>query len=289
MEEIVNFFKVTLTEFGMKVAGALLVLIVGRAVIKKLCSLLDKGVLKKQPDPMIRSFAGSCVKITCYVILVIISASIVGIQMTSLIAVLSAATLAVGMALQGSLSNFAGGFLILLLRPFDIGDYIKVGSHEGSVDSIHIFYTMINTIDNKQIILPNGTLSNNTIINYTKNGKRRVDLDIGISYNEDFKRVINILWEVVGEEERVLKDEDNAIRVKDFGASSVNLTYRVWCNTADYWDVYFNSFESIKKKFDAEGIEIPFNQMDLHIKGLSDQMVKEKQKLMPEGLKKDYA
>lgn len=270
MEKILEFLTVNLTQFGIKAAGAMAVFIIGKFLIGKLIGFIDKVILQKQSDPMIHSFANSCIKIVSYIILFIMTASILGIHMTSLIAILSAATLAIGMALQGSLSNFAGGFLILILRPFEIGDYIKVGEFEGGVDSIHIFYTMINTVDNKKIILPNGALANNTITNYTKNGIRRVDLDIGISYSEDFKRVVGLLKEIMATHPKVLKDLDNTVRVKEFAASSVNLTYRAWCRSEDYWDVYFDSMEMIKKRFDSEEVEIPFSQLDLHIKNTND-------------------
>lgn len=270
MEKILEFLTVNLTQFGGKAAGALAVFIIGKFLIGKLIGFIDKVILQKQSDPMIHSFANSCIKIVSYIILSIMTASILGIHMTSLIAILSAATLAIGMALQGSLSNFAGGFLILILRPFEMEDYIKVGEFEGSVDSIHIFYTMINTVDNKKIILPNGALANNTIINYTKNGIRRVDLDIGISYSEDFKRVVALLEEIMAAHPKVLKNLDNTVRIKEFAASSVNLTYRAWCSSDDYWDLYFDSMEIIKRRFDLEEVEIPFSQLDLHIKNTTD-------------------
>ena len=266
MEKFINNLTVNATNFGMKILGAILVFIIGRYLLNRLCVFIDTKFLKKQSDPMIRSFVNSGVQIMSFSLLAIIVASIAGIKMISLIAILSAATLAIGMALQGSLSNFAGGFLILTLRPFNLGDYIKVNNYEGTVDSIHIFYTTMNTIDNKKEIIPNGIISNSCITNYTKNGKRRVDIELGISYDEDFRRVISLLKEVMNSSKTILPSNENAIRVKEFADSSVNLTYRAWCKTEDYWDTYFDSMEAIKEILDREKIEIPFPQLDLHMK-----------------------
>jgi small conductance mechanosensitive channel len=250
----------------MKLLGAILIFIIGKFIINNILSLVHRILYKKKVDPMVHTFAISCLRALSYVILIIITASVVGIQMTSLVAVLGAATFAVGLALQGSLSNFAGGVLILIFKPFEIGNYIEAAGYAGTVDGIQIFYTILNTPDNKRIIIPNGELSNNSLINYSKNDKRRVDINFGIAYGAEFKKAIDILRGIAQSHEKVLKDDPINIRVKELGDSSVNITYRVWCKTADYWDVYFDSIERAKEAFDKENIEIPFPQMDVHFK-----------------------
>ncbi|WP_319371850.1 mechanosensitive ion channel domain-containing protein [uncultured Ilyobacter sp.] len=264
MENMKNFITSNFTELFMKLLGAVVIFIIGKFIINNVMVLVHKALYKRKTDPMVHSFAVSCLRSLSYVILIIITASVVGIQMTSLVAILGAATFAVGLALQGSLSNFAGGVLILIFKPFEIGHYIEAAGHSGTVEGIQIFYTVLNTPDNKKIIIPNGELSNKSLINYSKNSKRRVDINFGISYGNDFKKAILILKEIAESHEKVLKDDPITIRVKELGGSSVNITYRVWCKTADYWNVYFDSIENAKEIFDREKIEIPFPQMDVH-------------------------
>jgi len=266
MEDFLNNLATYATNFGLKLLEAVIIFTIGKFLLNRLCVFIDTKVLKKQSDPMVHSFVNSAVRIVSFTILTLIIGSILGMKMTSLIAILSAATLAIGMALQGSLANFAGGFLILTLRPFNLGDYIKVNGCEGTVDSIHIFYTTLNTIDNKKEIIPNGIISNTSITNYTRNGRRRVDIDLGISYDQDFRVVIKLLKDVMKSNKNILQNEENVIRVKEFADSSVNLTYRAWCKTEDYWNTYFDSMEAIKEILDRENIEIPFPQMDIHMK-----------------------
>ncbi|ADO84286.1 mechanosensitive ion channel family protein [Ilyobacter polytropus] len=264
MENMKLFITSNFADLFMKLLGAIVIFIIGKFVINNIMALVHKAMYKRKTDPMVHSFAVSCLRSLSYVILVIITASVVGIQMTSLVAILGAATFAVGLALQGSLSNFAGGVLILIFKPFEIGHYIEAAGHSGTVEGIQIFYTVLNTPDNKKIIIPNGELSNNSLINYSKNDKRRVDIDFGISYGDDFKKAISFLNEIAHSHEKVLKDDPITIRVKELGDSSVNITYRVWCRTADYWTVYFDSIEKAKEIFDREKIEIPFPQMDVN-------------------------
>lgn len=264
MENTMLFVTSNFTNFLMKLIGAIIIFIIGKFIIKNILSLVHRILYKKKIDPMVHSFAVSCLRALAYVILVIITASVVGIQMTSLVAVLGAATFAVGLALQGSLSNFAGGVLILIFKPFEIGHFIEAAGYTGTVEGIQIFYTILNTPDNKRIIIPNGELSNNSMVNYSKNDKRRVDIDFGIGYGCDFKKAIDILKEIAESHEKIIKEVPIQIRVKELADSSVNITYRVWCKTSDYWDVYFDSMEKAKEVFDRENIEIPFPQMDVH-------------------------
>lgn len=264
MEGIFDLISVNFVSFGAKVLLALVVFFIGKIVIGKIVHGIDRAFEKKALDPMIRTFAHSCINALCYVILFIATISVLGIEMTSLVAILGAATLAIGLALQGSLANFAGGFLIVLFKPFEVGDFVEAGGHTGTVDAVQIFYTVINTVDNRKIIIPNGQLSNNSIVNYTRNNKRRVDIDFGIGYGNDYKKAIDLLKGIANSQDKVLKDPGIQIRLKEFGDSSVNITYRVWAETANYWDVYFDSMEMAKDIFDKEGIEIPYPQLDVH-------------------------
>ena len=264
MDGIMSYISVYFIGFASKVVLAIVVFLIGRAAIKRVVGSVDKALDKKKVDPMIHSFSHSCLNALCYVILFIITISLLGVQMTSLVAILGAATLAIGLALQGSLANFAGGFLIVLFKPFEVGDFVEAAGHTGTVDAVQIFYTVINTVDNRKIIVPNGELSNNSIINYTRNNVRRVDIDFGISYGNDYKKAIDLLNGIAHSQEKILKDPGIQIRLKEFADSSVNITYRVWVKTADYWDVYFDSMEMAKDIFDREGIEIPFPQLDVH-------------------------
>jgi len=266
MEGIINFISLNFIGFASKVLLAFVVFSIGKLIIKKLVECVDKILDKKGVDPMIHTFSHSCISALCYIILFIATISIMGIEMTSLVAILGAATLAIGLALQGSLSNFAGGFLIVLFKPFEVGDFVEAAGYTGSIEAVQIFYTVLTTVDNRRIIIPNGNLSNNSIVNYTRNDKRRVDIDFGIGYGNDYKKAIDLLKEIADSQEKVLKEPGIQIRLKEFGDSSVNITYRVWAKTSDYWDVYFDSMEKAKDVFDREGIEIPYPQMDVHFK-----------------------
>ncbi len=266
MDGIMAYISVNFIGFATKVLLAIVVFLVGRAVIKRVVAEVDKALDRKKVDPMIHSFSHSCLNALFYVILFIVTISILGVQMTSLVAILGAATLAVGLALQGSLANFAGGFLIVLFKPFEVGDFVEAAGYTGSVAAVQIFYTVINTVDNRRIIIPNGELSNNSIVNYTRNNVRRVDINFGISYGNDYKKAIDLLRGIADSQEKVLREPGVQIRLKEFGDSSVNITYRAWAKTSDYWDVYFDTMEMAKDTFDREGIEIPFPQLDVHFK-----------------------
>lgn len=266
MNELITFISTNFIDFAGKILLALVVFFIGKSVIKRIVALVDKTLTKKKVDPMIHTFSYSCLNALCYLILFIATISILGIQMTSLVAVLGAATLAIGLSLQGSLSNFAGGFLIVLFKPFEVGDFVEAAGYTGTVTAVQIFYTVINTVDNRRIIIPNGNLSNNSVVNYTRNDMRRVDIDFRIGYKDDYKKAIALLSDMANKHEKVLKQPEIQIRLKTLGDSSVVITYRVWSKTEDYWTVYFDSMERAKDIFDAEGISIPYPQMDLHFK-----------------------
>jgi small conductance mechanosensitive channel len=189
----------------------------------------------------------------------------IGVKTTSFVAVLGAAGLALGFALQGSLSNFAGGVMILLFKPFKVGDIIEAQGHRGKVDEIRIFNTIIKTLDNKTIIIPNGEVSGNSIINYTAEPTRRVDMTFGIGYDDDIGKVKSVLKRVIDSDERILEDPAPMIVVSEHGGSSVNFAVRPWVKTEDYWGVYFDMHEKVKLAFDEEGISIPYPQRDIHL------------------------
>ena len=261
-EIAINYFLT----YGPKFLLAVLTLLVGLFIIKIFTKLLAKSMEKSKVDETLRGFIKSVSKVVLQLLLYITVASMIGVQMTSFIAVLGAAGLAVGLALQGSLSNFAGGVLILIFRPFNVGDFIEAQGHSGIVKDIQILYTVIHTLDNKKIVIPNGNLSNNSIVNYSANDKRRVDLLFGVGYESDKKKVKEIIEKIAKNHDKILQNPAPFIRLTEHGASSINFVTRLWCNTQDYWDVYFDMTEQVKIAFDKEGINIPYPQMDVHIK-----------------------
>lgn len=249
-----------------KVLLALLTLFVGHFLIKAVMRSIKKICDKRKFEPTLQTFFLSFTKALLYILLVVSVASMVGIETTSFVAVLGAAGLAVGLALQGSLSNFAGGVLILVFKPFKIGDLIEAQGHLGIVHEIQIFNTILKTLDNKVIIIPNGILANGTITNVTHEDTRRVDMIFSIGYDEDIDKAKQILTDLITADERVLNEPaEPFVKVTELGDSSVNFTVRAWCNTADYWNVYFAMIENVKKTFDREGITIPFPQQDVHL------------------------
>lgn len=251
-------------KYGSKLIGAALVFIIGRWIIKAIMKYVEKWSVNNL-DPTLHSFVKSIVKAILYIMIIITAASTLGVQMSSFVAILGAAGLAVGLALQGSLANFAGGVLILTFRPFNVDDFIEVDGKKGRVDSIQILYTRLISRDNKQIVIPNGNVSNSTVTNYTAMDKRRVDLSFGVGYEADIDQVKKILNDIVKEHEFVLNNPKPVIRVNEHAGSSVNFSVLIWTNSENYWDVYFDMMEDVKKKFDKENINIPYPQMDIHL------------------------
>ena len=251
--------------YGPKLIGAIIVLIIGLWVIKILQKGVRKGLEKRDVDPSLKGFLNSMVGILLKTMLVISVVGIVGVPMTSFIAILGAAGLAVGMALSGTLQNFAGGIMILIFKPFKVGDYIEAQGHEGSVSEIQIFNTILKTPDNKTIIIPNGGLSTGSMTNYSAEPQRRVDFVFGIAYGDDVDKARNVLQRLINADERILKDPEPFIAISELAGSSVNLVVRVWADAANYWDIYFDLKEKVYKTFDKEGLHIPFPQMDVHI------------------------
>ena len=251
--------------YGPKLIGAIIVLIVGIWLIK----LLDKGfqniLNKRKLEPSLKSFLGSLVSITLKTLLVISVLSMVGIEMTSFIAILGAAGLAIGLSLSGSLQNFAGGVMILIFKPFKVRDYIEAQGYAGVVKEIQIFNTILTTPDNKTIIIPNGGLATSSLINYSTEPRRRVDWTFGIGYGDDVNKAREVLNKIFSEDTRVLKDPKPFIAVAELADSSVNLAVRVWVEGKDYWGVFFDTNEKVYNEFTKAGINIPYPQMDVHI------------------------
>ncbi len=251
--------------FGIKIIAAVAILIIGRMVAKILQKLIIKVMDKKNVDKTISSFASSMVFSALYIFVILAALSQVGIQTTSFMAIIGAAGLAIGLALQGSLSNFASGLLIILFRPFKLDDYVEAGGVSGSISKISVFTTDINTVDNKKIIVPNAQIMNGTITNYTAEKTRRVDLTFGVGYEADISKVKDILNKIINEHELILKDPEPFVRLGNLGDSSIDFTVRVWSKTEDYWTVHFDLIESAKEEFDKANISIPYPQMDVHM------------------------
>ena len=253
---------------GKNILICLVILFVGSKLIKWLSKQITKLIAKTQIEPIVSKFLVSLIRCVLYVLLVIIIIGILGIPTTSIIAALSAVGLTIGLALQGSLSNFAGGVLILVFKPFRIGDYIQEDTHgnEGTVSGIDLIYTRIRTLDNKVVIIPNGTLANASLTNYTLLGKRRIDLITGISYDSDIKVAKHVLEGVIAQNEHVLHDEPVDVYVDNLADSQINLGTRCWVNTDDYWPIRWELIEQFKIALDENGIEIPFNQLSVSIK-----------------------
>lgn len=247
---------------------AIIVLIIGMLVSKLVLSLMGKAMDKSKLDLTISSFAKSAVKIVLNVLVIIIVLTILGVPMDSIVAVVATAGVAVGLALQSSLSNLAGGFLILIEKPFKIGSYIKCGGEEGVVEAISILYTRLMTVDNKAVYIPNGTAANSVVLNFSDTGTRRVDHTIAISYTEDLDRAIASINKAIEGNAMILREGDKApfIRLCSQDASSLGITVRLWGKAEDYWSIYFDSLEAIRKQFVKDKIDVPFNQLDVFIK-----------------------
>lgn len=254
-----------LTVYGLRIIAAIIILVLGRWVALGVAKLINRVMIKTNVDATLVSFVHHLVYVGLLVIVVIAALNQLGIQTASFIAVIGAAGLAVGLALQGSLANFAAGVLMLIFRPFKLGDYIEGAGTAGTVEKIEIFTTQLKSPDNRTIIIPNAKLMGENITNYTVKGTRRVDFVFGIGYGDNIDDARNIIKEIIDEDKRVLKDPEPMIVVSELGDSSVNFTVRAWTSTNDYWSFYFDTTEKVKKQFDAKGINIPFPQRDVHI------------------------
>ncbi|EGR1125674.1 small-conductance mechanosensitive channel MscS [Vibrio cholerae] len=254
-----------LIQYGVNVISAILILFIGNLVVKGVAGSVANVLKKKEMDKAVVDFIHGLVRYTLFIIVLIAALSRIGVQTASVVAVIGAAGLAVGLALQGSLSNFAAGVLIVAFRPFKSGDYVEIGGVAGSVDSIQIFQTVLKSPDNKMVVVPNSAVIGGAITNYSRHETRRVDMVIGVSYKSDLQKTKRVLRETLEKDPRILKDPDMTIGVLTLADSSINFVVRPWCKTADYWAVYFDSMQAIKEALDANGIEIPFPQMDVHL------------------------
>lgn len=255
--------------YGPKLALAIITLIIGLWIIGSVVGVTRKGLEKSKTDKTLVPFICSLLSWTLKVLLFISVASMIGIATTSFVAVLGAAGLAIGLALQGSLANFAGGVLILIFKPYGVDDLVEAQGHLGVVKEVQIFNTILLTPNNRRVIIPNGAMSNGSIINYSAEGLLRVDLVIGISYEADVPKAKSVLLNMLEENSRVLKDPAPQVAVSALADSSVNLVVRPWCKSADYWAVYFDATEKAKEVLDANGISIPFPQRDVHIHNIA--------------------
>ena len=268
MEQLDHYWQITLDyaiTYAPKVLLAIIVLLVGLKIISIVVKLAHKAMEKKGTDETLRPFLTSLMSWILKAMLFISVIQMIGVATTSFVAVLGAAGLAVGFALQGTLANFAGGALILLFKPYKVGDLIEAQNHLGVVKEIQIFTTILLNPQNKTIILPNGAVSNGDIMNYTREGKLRVDLTVGISYESDIRKAKDILLDVIKNDENVLKEPEPFVGVSELADSSINLAVRPWATPDNYWNVYFDTLENCKNALDKGGVTIPFPQMDVHL------------------------
>ena len=265
LDDVMNTLSTTGVEFAINLVTAIVIFYVGRLVTRMLVRALGRLLQKQEVDETLQRFTCNLVRIGLLVFVIIAAVSALGIQTASLIAVLGAAGLAIGLALQGSLSNFAAGVLIVLFRPYKVGDWVEAAGTAGSVEEVQILTTVLRTGDNRRVIVPNSQIMNSVITNYSANDTRRVDLVIGVGYTDDLDKVRTTLEELVTADERVLNEPACQIAVSELADSSVNFIVRPWVATSDYWGVFFDLTEAVKKRFDAEGISIPFPQHDVHL------------------------
>jgi small conductance mechanosensitive channel len=252
-------------EYGLKIVGAIVVFIAGRWLVKKITRLVEQTLIKKGVDHTIIPTVKGVVRFGLMMVVIIAIIGLLGIESTGFVAVLGAAGLAIGLALQGSLANIAGGILLLTLKPFKEGDYIEANGVSGSVAQVSIFNTVLKTPDNKTIYLANGALAGSNITNYSEEGNRRLDLVFGIAYSDDFEKAKSILHKIIKDDQRISDEPAPFVRVGNLGASSVDITVRLWVKTPQYWDINFDMIEGVKKAFDSEGVSFPFPQTDVHL------------------------
>ncbi len=264
--DLLDWLVDLITSLGIKVLIGILILAVGFFIIKAIKKIIKSSKRLDKIDLSVRSFLASFTTISLYIALFITLAMVWGIPVTSFLTLLASCGVAIGLALQGSLANFAGGLMILIFHPFKVGDYIEAAGEGGTVSEITVVYTVLLTPDNKRITIPNGSITNAVIRNYSAENTRRVDLTFCADYSCDMEKVKSIILNVAGNHQKVFKDPAPFVRATKQAESAIEYTARIWCNKADYWDVYFDVLETVKKAFDQNGITIPYPQMDVHIK-----------------------
>lgn len=251
---------------GVNMFFGVIFLSIGWKVINKTLKRIRRILESKNADPTITRFLDNVMNVTLKTVLIIIILQYIGVNLTGLTTIVASAGVALSLALKGSLANLAGGVIILVARPFNVGDFIETTEHSGVVEKISIFYTYLVTFDNKQILIPNGILTDSSIVNYSSKEIRRVDLTFSVSYEEDVIRVKNVLINILKKNELVLEEPEFFVGISMHGDSAINFIVKAWCKTEDYWTVYYDLLETVKIKFDEEGISIPYPQMDLHVK-----------------------
>lgn len=264
-DETLQWLSDMAVAYGLKLIGAVVVLIIGLWVIKAIMKGIKKGFEKKDMDKSLQPFLLSLLGALLKIMLAISVLTMLGIEMTSFVAILGAAGLAVGLALSGTLQNFAGGVMLLIFKPFKVGDVIDAQGYVGAVQQIQIFITILNTPDNKTVIIPNGPLSTGALVNFSTQPTRRVDWSFGIAYGDDYDAASKWIMELLKADERVLKDPEPFVALGELADSSVNITTRAWVNSADYWGVYFDMHKKFYQGADAKGLSIPFPQLDVHM------------------------
>lgn len=265
MEKYGDQLVALVLEHGPKIILAIITLFLGLWIIKAVVRGIDTVMTKRKLDESLRPFLRTLLSNLFKALLFISVASMIGIEMTSFIAIMGAAGLAVGLALSGTLQNFAGGVMILIFKPCQVGHFIEAQGYSGVVKEIQIFNTILTTPDNKTVIIPNGALSTGSMINYSAQETRRVDMVFGIGYGDDISKAKGVIKGLIEGDSRILKDPESFVAVKELGDSSVNLVVRVWCDAADYWAIFFDMQEKVKLEFDRAGINIPFPQRDVHL------------------------
>ena len=265
MEQVMVKLQELLALYGLKVIAAVAIFVIGRFAAIGIRGVIRRLLQKARLDEMLVSFVTSASYVAIMAFVIIAALGKLGVQTASFIAVIGAAGLAVGLALQGSLANFAAGILMIIFKPFKVGDYIGAAGTAGTVETIGVFTTALKSPDNKKIIVPNAKLTSDSITNFSANDQRRVDIVAGVSYSDDLDKVRKVLQDIISADQRVLQEPAPTINVLELAESSVNFAVRPWVKTADYWDVFFAMQEQIKKRFDAEGITIPFPQQDVHL------------------------
>ncbi len=264
-EDASKYLDEFIIPFGINIAMAIVIYIVGKIVVNILVNVFGKLMAKSKYDDMLIDFLKAIVRAVLMLFVIIAALDQLGVDTTSLAAILAAAGLAIGLSLQGSLSNFAAGVMLLVFRPFKAGDFVDAGGASGTVKSISIFTTLMVTPDNKEIIVPNGAIYSGNIVNYSAKDTRRVDMVFGIGYDDDLKKAKSILEEMVKADDRILQDPAPQVAVAELGDSSVNFVVRPWAASGDFWGLKFDFTEAVKLRFDAEGISIPYPQMDVHV------------------------
>jgi len=265
MENALTTIQSLIAAYGLKVVAAVAIFFIGKWLSRLLTRALERMMTRAGTDAMLVGFAANIAYAALIAFVVLAALAQLGVQTTSFIAIIGAAGLAVGLALQGSLSNFAAGVMLIIFRPFKVGDYIEAGGAAGTVEEIMIFSTRLKSPDNKQLYVPNGAILGGNIINYSAKDTRRVDLVFGCSYDDDLAGVKRLLEEIVAGDERVLDDPPPTIAVLELGDSAINFAVRPWVKSADYWGVYFDFNETVKRRFDEAGFHIPFPQRDVHV------------------------